>query len=60
MLCKRKAQGVYSIMLMMFQGIELSYMRDNFTQMKVNQLKLREQAKQFIADALCTPAQAGV
>ncbi len=45
---------------MMFQGIELSYMRDNFTQMKVNQLKLREQAKQFIADALCTPAQAGV
>ena len=57
---KEKAQGVYSIMLMMFQGIELSYMRDNFTQMKVNQLKLREQAKQFIADALCTPAQAGV
>ena len=57
---KEKAQGVSSIMLMMFQGIELSYMRDNFTQMKVNQLKLREQAKQFIADALCTPAQAGV
>ncbi len=50
-----KVQGVYSVMLMLFQGIELSYMRDNFSQMNVNQQKLRQQTKQFIVDALFAP-----
>ncbi|MCM1021587.1 MAG: TetR/AcrR family transcriptional regulator [Muribaculum sp.] len=49
-----KAHGVYDMMLMLFQGIELSYMRDNFDQMNVDQTLLRKHAKQFIADALCT------
>lgn len=54
-----KAHGVYSVMLMLFQGIELSYMRDNFDQMNVNQAALRQQTKQFISDALCTPVDIG-
>ena len=47
-----KVDGVYSTMIMLFQGIELSYMRANFEQMGVDASKLRNQIKQFIINGI--------
>lgn len=44
--------SVYMAMLMMFQGIELSYMRNNFHQMHIDADKVSDQVKEFILNAI--------
>lgn len=44
--------SVYMAMLMMFQGIELSYMRNNFHQMHIDADKVPDQVKEFILNAI--------
>lgn len=44
--------SVYTAMLMMFQGIELSYMRNNFKHMHIDADKVAEQVKGFILKAI--------
>lgn len=44
--------SVYTAMMMMFQGIELSYMRDNFKQMHVEPELLTDRIKGFILRAI--------
>jgi len=46
--------SVYTAMLMMFQGIELSYMRNNFKYMHIDADKVPEQVKGFILKAITT------
>ena len=46
------ANHVYAAMLMMFQGIELSFMRNNFQQMHLNPDKISDQMKEFILQAI--------
>ncbi len=46
------ASCVYTAMLMMFQGIELSYMRNNFCQMHLDSAKVGDQLKEFILNAI--------
>lgn len=47
-----KVEGVYSSMIMLFQGIELSYMRNNFHQTGVDPTRMREHVKQYIISAI--------
>lgn len=47
-----KVDGVYASMIMLFQGIELSYMRNNFHQIGVDPSKMRDQVKQYIITAI--------
>ncbi|MCM1503624.1 MAG: TetR/AcrR family transcriptional regulator [Muribaculum sp.] len=46
------ASCVYTAMLMIFQGIELSYMRNNFSQMHLDSAKVGDQLKEFILNAI--------
>lgn len=47
-----KVDGVYASMIMLFQGIELSYMRNNFHQINVDPSRMREHVKQYIFNAI--------
>ncbi len=49
---KDTVSGVYTAMLMMFQGIELSYMRNNFQQMHINSEEVATHLKEFILNAI--------
>lgn len=49
---KDTVSGVYTAMLMMFQGIELSYMRNNFQQMHIESEDVATHLKEFILNAI--------
>ena len=47
-----KSQGAYQILAIIFQGIELSYIRDNFEDLHVTQAQLKDYIKRYILSAL--------
>lgn len=49
---RERAPGAYTAMLMLFQGTELSYMRNNFMQMHVDESRLHDHIRSFILAAI--------
>lgn len=47
-----KAQGAYQILAIIFQGIELSYIRDNFEDLHVTQDQLKNFIKKYTLSAI--------
>ena len=47
-----KTTGVYSAMIMLFQGIELSYMRNNFSQFGIEPQQMRQYIKQYVLSGI--------